>query len=156
MLQILTLPWNSQPWSVSNEERTGTVGPRRVHLQARGLLGFRVWCLTLCRNSGRRLRVIWASVWPIFTAKTNWVHAVLMVRSIYLRCRNSKRGGDVTYEVTTFHLVSRKSEMGASVAVVSILSHVTQCTMHHKGREMNTLGADIPFPGEVLHHRPNI
>ena len=48
LLENLTRPSNSQPWSVSNEERTGTVGPQQVNLAGRRLLGLRVGCLSPC------------------------------------------------------------------------------------------------------------
>ena len=48
LLENLTRPSNSQPRSVSNEERTGTVGPQQVNLAGRRLLGLRVGCLSPC------------------------------------------------------------------------------------------------------------
>lgn len=48
LLDNLTRPSNSQSWSVSNEERTGTVGPQQVNLAGRRLLGLRVGCLSPC------------------------------------------------------------------------------------------------------------
>lgn len=51
LAENLTQPCTSQPRSVSNEERTGSVGPHRVNLAGWRLLGLRVGCLSLCLTS---------------------------------------------------------------------------------------------------------